>query len=137
MAYALAIDKLFFGWKWTYQYLQRVYCITAASHNLVELWQQFEPSSKIFLLTIPRRCFFCGLFMLFYVLFSYAFMNVCLLMPCGHLLGKGWPLGFRLWCLNCDVVTFPLVSWVRCGAWLYRFLIFASFLLCGKMANFG
>ena len=20
---------------------------------------------------------------------------------------------------NCDVVTFPLVSWVRCGAWLY------------------
>ena len=25
---------------------------------------------------------------------------------------------------NCDVVTFPLASWVRCGAWLYRFLIF-------------
>ena len=29
---------------------------------------------------------------------------------------------------NCDVVTFPLVSWVRCAAWLYRFLIFALFL---------
>ena len=29
---------------------------------------------------------------------------------------------------NCDVVTFPLVSWVRCGAWLYRILIFALFL---------
>ena len=29
---------------------------------------------------------------------------------------------------NCDVFTFPLVSWVRCGAWLYRFLIFALFL---------
>ena len=28
---------------------------------------------------------------------------------------------------NCDVVTFQLVSWVRCGAWLYRFLIFAHF----------
>ena len=28
----------------------------------------------------------------------------------------------------CDVFTFPLVSWVRCGAWLYRFLIFALFL---------
>ena len=28
----------------------------------------------------------------------------------------------------CDVVTFPLVSWVWCGAWLYRFLIFALFL---------
>ena len=28
---------------------------------------------------------------------------------------------------NCGV-TFSLVSWVRCGAWLYRFLIFALFL---------
>ena len=28
---------------------------------------------------------------------------------------------------NCEVVTFPLVSWVRCGAYLYRFLIFALF----------
>ena len=30
------------------------------------------------------------------VLFCYAFMHVCLLMPCGHLLGKGRPLGSRL-----------------------------------------
>ena len=29
---------------------------------------------------------------------------------------------------NCDVVIFPLVSRVRCGARLYRFLIFALFL---------
>ena len=29
---------------------------------------------------------------------------------------------------NCEVATFPLVSWVRCGARLYRFLIFALFL---------
>ena len=29
---------------------------------------------------------------------------------------------------NCDAVTLPLVPWVRCGAWLYRFLIFALFL---------
>ena len=28
----------------------------------------------------------------------------------------------------CDVVTFPLVPWVKCGASLYRFLIFALFL---------
>ena len=27
-------------------------------------------------------------------------------------------------------VTFPLVSWVRCGTWLYRFLIFAPLLTC-------
>ena len=54
--------------------------------------------------------------------FCYAFVCVCLLMPCGHLLG--W-LSFVM--SNCEVVTFPLVSWVRCGAWLYRFLIFALF----------
>ena len=29
---------------------------------------------------------------------------------------------------NSDIVTFPMVSWVRCGAWLYRFLVFALFL---------
>ena len=29
---------------------------------------------------------------------------------------------------NCEFVTLPLVSWVRCGTWLYRFLIFAPLL---------
>ena len=29
---------------------------------------------------------------------------------------------------DCEFVTFPLVSWVRCGTWLYQFLIFASLL---------
>ena len=28
----------------------------------------------------------------------------------------------------CEFGTFPLVSWVRCGTWLYRFLIFATLL---------
>ena len=28
----------------------------------------------------------------------------------------------------CEFVTFPLVSWVRCGTWLYRFQIFAPLL---------
>ena len=31
-------------------------------------------------------------------------------------------------CGVCEFVTFPLVSWVRCGTWLYRFLIFAPLL---------
>ena len=30
----------------------------------------------------------------------YAFVRVCLYVPCGYLLGKGWPLGSRLWCLT-------------------------------------
>ena len=43
----------------------------------------------------------------YFCLVYYAFMHVCLLMPCSHLLGKSWPLGSRLWCF-CDVVTFPI-----------------------------
>ena len=67
---------------------------------------RFKPSSKIFLLTVPRRCFFCGSFMLF--LSCYAFKHICLLMPSGRLLGKGWPLDSRLWCL---IVTLSLSHW--------------------------
>ena len=67
-------------------------------------WNLFKPPSKIFLLTIPRRYFLCGSFTLFLSCVCYAFVRVCLLMPCGHLLGKGWPLGSRLWCLIVDLL---------------------------------
>ena len=36
--------------------------------------------------------------------FCYAFVRVCLYVPCGHLLGKGWPLGSRLWCLTLSLL---------------------------------
>ena len=62
------------------------------------LWNRFGPSSKIFLMTNPRRCFFVG-HLCHFSLFCYAFVCVCSLMPCGHLLGKGCPPGSRLWCL--------------------------------------
>ena len=68
----------------------------------------FKPSSKIFLLTVPRRCFFCGSLMLFLSCIVKAFMHVCLLMPCGHLLVKDWPLDSRLWCL---IVTLSHFHW--------------------------
>ena len=38
-------------------------------------------------------CFIC-------FFFRYAFVRVCLSVPCGHLLGKGLPLGSRLWCIT-------------------------------------
>ena len=47
----------------------------------------------------------------FYVFLScvcYAFVRVCLFVPCGHLLGKGLPLGSRLWCIT---VSLPLSHW--------------------------
>ena len=38
----------------------------------------------------------------------YAFVQVCLFVPCGHLLGKGWPLGSSLWCL---ILSLSLSHW--------------------------
>ena len=59
-------------------------------------------------------------------------MHVCLLMPCGHLLGKGWPLGSHLWCL---IVTLSLSHWYpRSGVVLDCIDSWSlpSFLLCSR-----
>ena len=64
--------------------------------------------------------------------------SLCLLCLCGCLLicplwspaGKGltsWPSFVVSYY---EFVTFPLVSWVRCGTWLYRFLIFPPLHTC-------
>ena len=42
--------------------------------------------------------------------------------------GKGLSSWLSFVVSYCKFVTFPLVSWVRCGTWLYRFLIFAPLL---------
>ena len=42
--------------------------------------------------------------------------------------GKGLTYWLSFVMSNCEVVTFPLVSWVRCGAWLHWFPIFSLFL---------
>ena len=42
--------------------------------------------------------------------------------------GKGLTSWLSFVVSNCDFVTFPLVSWVRCGTWLNRFLFFAPLL---------
>ena len=42
--------------------------------------------------------------------------------------GKGLTSWLSFVVSNCEFVTFPLVSWVRSGTWLYRFLIFAPLL---------
>ena len=46
--------------------------------------------------------------------------------------GKGLTSWLSLVMSDYDVVTFPLISWVRCSAWLYRFLIFAIFLTLNR-----
>ena len=77
-------------------------------------WIWFKPSSKMNLLTVPRQYFFCGSFMIFMSNVWYAFVSVRLLMPSGHLLGKGWPLGSRLWCL---IVSWSLFHWYPGSVW--------------------
>ena len=49
--------------------------------------------AHIYVLKLPLH----HLFVLSYV--CYVFVRVCLYVLCGHLLGKGWPLGSYLWSL--------------------------------------
>ena len=90
------------------------------SWSTPELRVRFKPSSKIFLLTIPRR----------YLVFLSGVMLIC-----ESVFDAGWSLAWKgltswLACVMsyCDFVTFLLVSWHMCSNWLYRFLIFVLFL---------
>ena len=64
------------------------------------------------------------------------FSVLCLLCLCARLFvcalwppaGKGLTSWLSFVVSNCECVTFLLVSWVRCGTELYRFLIFAPLL---------
>ena len=66
----------------------------------------------------------------------YFFSVLCLLCLCARLFicalwspaGKGLASRLSFGVSGCEFVTFPSVSWVRCGTWLYRFLIFAPLL---------
>ena len=68
---------------------------------------------------------------------------LCLLCLCGCLFmwalwspaGKGLTPWLSFVVSNCEFVTFPLVSWVTCGTWLYRYLIFASLLTLRTVSN--
>ena len=59
-----------------------------------------------------------------FVMPLYASVYLCLVVTCWE---RAYLLAF-VWVSNCEFVTFPLVSWVRCGTGLYRFLIFAPLL---------
>ena len=64
------------------------------------------------------------------------FSGLCLLRLCARLLicalwspaGKGLTSWLSFVVSYCEFVTFPLVSWDRCGTGMYRFLIFAPLL---------
>ena len=60
---------------------------------------RFKPSSKIFYWPFRGGTSFVDLLCFCSVLCLLCFVRVCLYVLRGHLLGKGWPLGSRLWCL--------------------------------------
>ena len=89
---------------------------------------RFKPSSKIFYWPFQGGTSFVDLLCFCSVL--------CLRCLCARLFicalwspaGKGLTSWLSFVVSNCEFVTFPLVSWVRCGTWLYRLLIFAPLL---------
>ena len=64
------------------------------------------------------------------------FSVLCLLCLCARLFicalwspaEKGLTSWLSFVMSNCEFVTLPLVSWVRCGTLMYRFLLFAPLL---------
>ena len=81
----------------------------------VKYWP-FQGGSSL----VDHLIFFCFVF----VMPLCASVNLYLVVTCWERLTSC--LSFAV--SNCEFVTFPLVSWVRCGTWLYRFLIFAPLL---------
>ena len=59
----------------------------------------FKPSSKIFYWPFQGGTSLWIFYVFVLSCVCYVFVRVCLYVLCGHLLGKGWPLGSRLWCL--------------------------------------
>ena len=60
---------------------------------------RFKPSSIIFYWPFQGGTFLWIFYVFVVSCVCYVFVRVCLYMLCGHLMGKGWPLGSRLWCL--------------------------------------
>ena len=69
---------------------------------------RFKPSSKIFYWPFHGGTSFVDLLFFFLACVCYVFVRVCLFVLCCHLLGKGWPLGSRLWRL---AVSLSLSHW--------------------------
>ena len=88
---------------------------------------RFKPSSKIFYWLFQEGNSFVDLlcFSVWRLLCLCVRLFICVLWSPA---GKGLTSWLSCVMSNCEFVTFPLVSWVRFGTWLYRFLIFAPLL---------
>ena len=91
------------------------------------MWNRLWPSSKIFYWSFQGGTSFVDPLCFFSVCVCSTFcasVCVCLVVACWEGLAS-W-LSFVV--SICEFITFPLVSWVKCGTWLYHFLIFTPLL---------
>ena len=97
-------------------------------------WNRFKPYSKILFTDRSKAVLLLWIIYVISDLFLLCFHARLFVDALWSPAGKGLTSWLLFVMSNCDVVTFPLVAWVRCGAWLYRFLIFALFLTLWKIA---
>ena len=95
--------KIYWGKKfsnilWGFTQLRRNRTLSELRVRLAPL-NRFKLSSKIFYWPFQGGTSFVDLLCFCSVLCLLCFVRVCLYVLCDHLLGKGWPLGSRLWCL--------------------------------------
>ena len=109
------------------------------SWNICVSWSTFELRVRLAPLNWFKhsRKIFCWPFQGGAFLWNFYVLSVlCLLCLCARLFvcafrspaGRGLTSWLSFAVSDCELVAFPLASWVRCGTWLYRFLIFAPLL---------
>ena len=111
-----------------------------------QIWSRASRPKRVKYFLAPSNCFTFRskavlllwiLFAIYVSCLSLLCCLVCCLQPYDHLLGKGWSLCSLVCCVSCVLSLSHIVSWVRCGTCLYRFLIFAFIftlicsILCG------
>ena len=79
--------NIYASWSTSELRVRLAHCETGFSPPVKYFYWPFQDGASF----VDHICYFCLVFVMF--------LRVCLLMPCGHLLGKRWPLGFNLWCL--------------------------------------
>ena len=92
------------------------------------MWERrLDLKVYVLLLTIPWRCFFCGSFLLLMFRVCHAMSSIycSLVVTC---LEMADPLALLYVLIYCILSPPDGASWVKCGTWVYRLLIFASFL---------
>ena len=118
-------DRQQLPWVLTYSCFLKVH--VATRHTVAEL----GPLKKVYTMleTQVTSIILCGTQIYFPCRLAQLNKDTCMFVDAlWSPAGKGLTSWLSFVMSNCDVVTYPLVSWVRCDAWLYRFLIFAPFL---------